>query len=44
MTNQKVVPIIEEDRVFYHDIQAIIALIENNKIIPEVEKIIGELK
>ena len=41
---REVVPSIEEDRVFYHDIQKIIDLIENNKIIPEVEKIIGELK
>lgn len=41
---REVVPPIEEDRVFYHDIQKIIDLIENNKIIPEVEKIIGELK
>ena len=41
---REVVPPIEEDRVFYNDIQKIIDLIENNKIIPEVEKIIGELK
>ena len=41
---REVVPSIDEDRVFYNDIQEIIKLIENSKIISEVEDIIGELK
>ena len=41
---RETVPPIEEDRVFYNDIQNILNLVEKNNIITAVENNIGELK
>ena len=43
-TVREVVPPIEDDRVFYLDIQEILNLIEKNSIIKEIENYTGELK
>ncbi|EQC43314.1 histidine ammonia-lyase [Bacteriovorax sp. Seq25_V] len=40
---RKTVPMIEDDRIFYKDMNNIEALINNNELLSVVEKVIGEL-
>ncbi|OIQ18312.1 MAG: histidine ammonia-lyase [Bacteriovorax sp. MedPE-SWde] len=41
---RKTVPKIEDDRVFYKDINSIESLINNNELLSKVEEVIGELR